>query len=643
MGTTRAARGARAASAVRRAQAGRPLPSRRPAGPPLTAGERARIVTTFLTLVDDLYAHLPLKQAMYGIDPAQRLRLLLQRTSDIDDDSLHDELIGIVTELRDAHTRYIGPTRLAGHTARLPFLVESYGPATAPSYVVSKVSAETGDPHFVAGVELEWWNGVPIDRAVEIYAQQETGGRPDSRRARALQTLTLRSLQFGRPPDEHWVIVGYRDLGRSRREVRFDWRLVAPGRAPTASRSDHAEPLRRLAMAIDPGAEAARRTKKLLFAPEPWLADQRAGSVGPAPAAPPTPTPTPATPATEGDAIDTPFQDAVTAKSVRTRIGRIGYLRLWSFDVADDVSYVDEVVRLLELLPDRGLIVDLRGNPGGLVWAAERLLQLLSPRPIVPTRFSLRATSLTRAMAAAGQNELTFAPWRASLAEAVSTGEPYSRAAPLTPVDRCNDIGQVYGGPVVAVVDPNTYSAGDLFAAGFVDNGLGPLVTVGTASGGGGANVWMPGDLDHVLGGTPFALPALPGGVGYTIAARRALRSGQAEGTAIEDLGVTGTHTYEMQRADLLEDNQGLRRFCAKILADLPWTRLQLRTDLDAGHVEVVTQGLDRIELRADDRSLGSTPITDGTTTLDLPEGWTTAEITAYDGTELRQRRLLRA
>ena len=54
------------------------------------------------------------------------------------------------------------------------------------------------------------WNGVPFARAVEVYADRETGGRPDSRRARALESLTFRALDYGPPPDEHWVIVGYR-------------------------------------------------------------------------------------------------------------------------------------------------------------------------------------------------------------------------------------------------------------------------------------------------------------------------------------------------------------------------------------------------------------------------------------------------
>jgi hypothetical protein len=53
-------------------------------------------------------------------------------------------------------------------------------------------------------VVIEHWNGVPIDRAVLRHAEEEFGGRPDSQRAWAVQSLTLRSLRYGPPPDEHW-------------------------------------------------------------------------------------------------------------------------------------------------------------------------------------------------------------------------------------------------------------------------------------------------------------------------------------------------------------------------------------------------------------------------------------------------------
>ena len=81
---------------------------------------------------------------------------------------------------------------------------------------------------------LEYWNGVPIDRAVQRYSEAEVGGRPDSQRAWATQSLTLRSLQYSPPPDEQWVIVGYRSTTSTgaptgpAHEIKIPWQVVDP-------------------------------------------------------------------------------------------------------------------------------------------------------------------------------------------------------------------------------------------------------------------------------------------------------------------------------------------------------------------------------------------------------------------------------
>ena len=152
--------------------------------------------------------------------------------------------------------------------------------------------------------------------------------------------------------------------------------------------------------------------------------------------------------------------------------------------------FINELIRLIPLMPERGLILDVRGNPGGYIWSAELALQLFTPKPIQPTRFSLLATPFTRDMAELPSLRDDLRPWKASLDAAVRNGELYSQPIPITDVAACNAIGQQYGGPVVLVGDSTTYSAGDLFSAGFVDNGMGPFVCVGQATGAGGANVW---------------------------------------------------------------------------------------------------------------------------------------------------------
>ena len=562
---------------------------------PETSGgpeQRQQLVTTMLALVEGLYSHLPLKQARYGGDPVQQLRLLRDRCADLSDAQVEAELGAVVSSLHDAHTKYQGGLQ-AGQVAVLPFLVEGFGPPQDRHFIVSKTGPPEliGDARFVPGVELLSWSGVPFERAVQRWAQNEAGGRPDAREARAVESLTMRSLEHVPMPDELWVLVGYQPEEGDAREVRIPWRVVTPGEARQAvdrTAAPEADPraLRAAAaVAQDPAAEAVRRAKQLLFAPSAWAASTR-GAVPP---------PRRRTPDSGGGrTLDCRLPDLLAARIRPTSVGDIGHLRIWSFSARDDEVFLGELESLLDQLPDLGLIVDLRGNPGGLIWAAERALQLFTPRRISPVRFSWRATDLTRALAAGPGDPLGVARWGPSLRDAVSTGELYSQPLPMTDPESCNDRGQRYGGPVLCVVDPTTYSAGDLFAAGFVDNVIGDVVCVGEATGAGGANAWPDGLIRRALAGTPHALPPLPETVSFTLSVRRATRIGDADGTPIEDLGVAGI-SHWLTRDDLIGDNDDLIEWCAQRLDAQPHSMLRVLRSGQA--LTARTSGLDRLDL----------------------------------------------
>jgi hypothetical protein len=587
----------------------------------LDGGDRLTIIDVLLTVLQGVYCHLPQKRAGFAIDPLQQLRLLRIRAGAMSEPQFHMAITSIVTGLRDAHTRYSGPLSMQGCVAVLPFLVEQYGPTDDARFIVSKVSDPEliGDPKFRASVILETWNGIPFPRAVELHADQETGGRPDARLARALDSLTSRPLEFGPPPDEMWVDVGYRS-GNARREVRIPWRVVRPRRAANASRPGSRASRN---LALDHAAEQVRRAKKLLFSGALWTAEH-----GKAP------------PVGKSEWLSTTQQDFLSARPVTPGDGkrRLGYLRIWSFDVEDDQVFLDEVIRLLALLPQEGLIIDLRNNPGGLIWAAERMLQLLTPNTITPTRFALVATPVTRAMAQSPFNRLELEPWVTSLETALATGEVYSQPLPMTDPAWCNDLGQHYSGPVACIVDANTYSSGDLFTAGFVDNGIGPVIAVGEATGAGGANVWTAADISDALADTPFTVDSLPDGVQYSMAVRRATRSGAAEGVPIEDLGIAGL-PYAMTADDLLHDNRDLLAFCRKQFEGTEVTAMSATTD-SAG-ITVTTAGLDTLEYYIDDLPAApATSISDGLHHLAVPRA-ARIEVIGRKARTVRQRRLL--
>lgn len=601
----------------------------------LTTKERVRLIDGIRRVLEGVFAHLPLKRARYGFDPVQRLSILRTQVDELPDDAFHFELADIVTRLRDAHTRYAGPASLEGKVAVLPFLIEMIGSVDNPTYIVTKVGRGL-ESSFEPGVTLEYWNGIPIDRAVQVHSDREVGGRPDTARAWAVQSLTFRSLQYDPPPDEHWVIVGYRTAGGQSKETKIDWTIIDPAElAPDVSdepEGSRAKALRRT-RAIDPAAEAIRQAKMLLFAPGALVGKQAKAPKPPRKAprrrrqAQPTIIPTTLTKTLKAISFDAPG-------------GPFGYLRIFSFNALPS-AFLPELLRLLPLFPDRGLIVDIRGNPGGYIWSAEMALQFFTPKPIEPTRFSALATPFTREIATIGDVAEDLAPWKPSLDAAVRNGELYAQPLPITDPEQCNAIGQQYGGPVVLVADATTYSSGDLFSAGFVDNAIGPFFCVGSATGAGGANVWEYGELRKALAGSSAELPTLPDGIDMTFAFRRATRARGNDGVPIEDVGIRGT-PYAMTENDLLHDNQDLIATCIAALKKLPFSRLVPVLDTSARTITVTTSGLDRIDPMFDGHPGESLRIEgSGTVTMTYPARTETIELTGFSGEDLRQRRRL--
>ena len=116
---------------------------------------------------------------MHAVDPLQRLRLLQRRLPQLSSEiAFHHEMTEIFTSVRDLHTNYILPANFSQMTAFLPFQVEACFENGVRKYIVSRTVPGFSHPTFVAGVALTYWNGVPIDRAVEIAASYHAGSNP---------------------------------------------------------------------------------------------------------------------------------------------------------------------------------------------------------------------------------------------------------------------------------------------------------------------------------------------------------------------------------------------------------------------------------------------------------------------------------
>ena len=364
-GTTSAQRGGLLPEALGR--------GRRPSRTDLDGGQRLQVLDTLIAVLGGAYAHLPAKRAAYAIDPVQALQLLRRRARRPDRRRVpprrhRRSSPGCAT--RTPATS--GRRRCADQVAVLPFLVEQYGPDADPRYLVSKIAPRRSTER---------------DRRVRAGRASSSGGTASRSPAPSRSTPTGRPAagptrgapgRWSRSPSGRSTTARRRtSTGSSRLPHRAragsarsgcPWRVLEPGKAATAC------------SAGSRGAPQGRRRPRRRGRPARQEAAVRARRCGPRDrraSAPAADRPGRATASAQW--LDTPLQDVLAAQRAEPRTSATcGSGR---FDVDDDDAFVAEVIRLLGLLPQTGLIVDLRGNPGGLIWAAERLLQLFTDRP----------------------------------------------------------------------------------------------------------------------------------------------------------------------------------------------------------------------------------------------------------------------
>jgi cytosine/adenosine deaminase-related metal-dependent hydrolase len=568
--------------------AARDLPAFKRQSGYLSLADEQHIVKQALVLLELVYVHLPFKRAMHGIDPIQRLKLLQYHLDELQyrekeqtspqpmpESEFHKEMTSIFTCLRDLHTNYLLPEPYRYKVAFLPFLIEEYFESQDephdPKYMVSKILPGIHSETFAEGVEVLYWNGIPIRQAIKLNGELQAGSNPDARLARGLESLTIRPLIRSLPPEEEWVDLRYRgDTGKVH-DFRQKWLVISNEeliRAMDAGSGSRLE----TALGFDLQTDVINQTKKFLYYHEAVVAEQKVQLSGEM-----TALKVPGL----GDLLITSLPEIFRVSPIHNEYGDFGYFRIFSFNVDDENAFITEFLRLARELPQDGLIIDVRNNGGGSIYAAEILLQVLSPRRIKPQPAQFINSPLTleicRRNAPSGLIQgLDLGQWIHSIQQSIETGAIYSLGFPITPARTLRLIKEKYTGKVILITDSLCYSATDMFAAGFKDNKIGKILGTAGNTGAGGANVWTHALLDRLLRDpnaplnplpiSPFE--PLPYGAGMRVAVRRTLRIGLQAGVPVEDLGIIPDNRYYLTREDLMHSNGGLILKASQLLAN---------------------------------------------------------------------------
>lgn len=607
------------------------------AEPPLSRVEKVMLLEQTERVLRDLYAHLPFKKvSAQDRDPFFALEGVRGQLDQLTELDFHLCMLLVFATVRDVHTGYVAPTPYRGAVAFLPFEIRFFEERKGEfRFIVSKRMATEDDArfapeHFVVGAEVMAWNGIEAGEATMVAAQLQPGANQDAELSRGVARMTLRSIAShgvagggGIPPFavSNEAVIRYRAPGEKKeREISFPW-MVATGFGGQSFAS--------AAFSSSVAMTELQHWSKCSYRPEKLKAKAEAPGGGAA------------------DFIETQFaleeaKRGFPAPELMRNPDQAewsaGYLRIRHF--ANDVGSLFEEAKLEQVrtVLERfnreargGLIVDIRGNPGGQIRIAERMLQYFSPREIQPLRFHFPRTALVEQVIAMLREETgsagEFSAWLEAKPGDEETDPRLTPGRTLTPPELANDTGQIYQGPVVLLFDALTYSAADMFAAGFQDHQIGELIGVDCSTGGGGANAWSYQDIVDNLPKVPgLEMAALPRDCRVSVAVRRCTRT-NAEREPIEDIGVAPNHFHARTRRDVLEGNADLFEFACERLMAAPVFRIDVtrREETAAGlEVELNCFGLGFVRFRAGEATITRGVVREGEParfTIALTEG----------------------
>lgn len=570
--------------------------------PQYTLAEKERLADQAAFLLRELYVHRDLKVEHFGaaIDPLPRLEALKKEAAELSSEVFHEKISQIFLDLRDLHTNYYAPAPLSCGTAFIPLRFQSVKVGNREAIVVAqklKTKSELTE-NIAIGDELLEVDGNRVESAVKGLSVFAAGANQDALRLRAIQMLSMRSARTQPLPKENIVTFSFQGpTGSYTKEIPWqavlnDDCLLGLNRGPqirTISQFNLAE-------------DDYQKTFNRIFG-NPSLPGRRMNR--------------PLNPA---------LSEVFDAALLTTPAGPLGYLRLksfyWSSRGLDQTTVINGIRQVVEedFSSAKGLVIDVRGNPGGLITLSEELVQLFSRKVVQPTLVRLLANSLNEQIFinANGHDNR----WSQAVQKAMAGASRYAGPLAITPQREANAIGQVWFKPTVVLTDASCYSACDIFTAGMKDNTAAKIIGVHQTTGGGGANVMEYNTFRSILSGSdknPFSL--LPYQQNMRVSWRQSVRVAAGLGKLIEDTGVESDAVVPLAIEDINGESKALMKklheFIDQLLPDYqssikfrPSGLVSMANAKPAQWIETV-QGVDAIEVIAQGKKVAEFTIPD--------------------------------
>ncbi len=590
--------------------------------PTYSAEEKQVVADQAMLLIRDLYVHRELKTETFHEDPIPALEAIQKNATSLTDFELHSQLLRVFQNQRDFHTMYYLPKPYSCYRTFIPFSFDRVWDSVTRKHVIVVQDIGGADAVMamlpdVAKVQIgdiiESYNGVDPVEAIRRIKSIDLGANEAAQIRAGIDILTIRFHdETIEDPIEDSVRMILRKKSGKRVTVTIPWVsyavqscITTEAKTPEAESAHQARKnrntnaLNRHRWELNHLIPLHQRKFKRL---DPDFLKSRA-------------LPSQDQKADLSNLTNT-TESTIRYKVLQTAQGSFGYLQITSFD-PENLSKDESVALVRNILSEpfantSGLILDLRGNPGGQVDYAERLLQLFSSKVVETEGFRLLTTETNHTFLSGAQYDDFLTAWTKA------SSEGHSMTAPLkiTPRDQANSIGQFYFKPTMVLVNAYCFSSCDIFTAGMQDNQVAKVWGVDGRTGGGGANVMtlsdfingMPADQNSPFKAVPADQQTMQ------IAWRQSVRVGIHRGELLEDKGVTPDWISTPGLDDLVMNDQLLvNRMIHQLLsiksapnayADIP---NPVRQDFVLGKdtaISIYLAGTSKVDLRSNEKTL---------------------------------------
>lgn len=485
--------------------------------PKYTAENKKIVFNQAKIALTEIFVHrdIKIKDFGAGVDPLPRLNALEKKLATISDAEFHKTMTDIFIGLKDLHTIYTLPKPFACYESFLPVFFKQVNDdkgrkvfAITDFSVRKEIVDLLPKPFDVAlGDVLLSYNGMPTSEAIKKAMKTTYGANTEAQLRLAQDNLRHIIHSIDHLPKGDTVSLELQNAKGKRYKLKLPW--------VTYVSDDCLNP---------PPAMAPSKKKKLKKM-------RRTGAIK--------------------GATDEPI---LYWHTNHPSFGDFGYIELSSFTPEKHSN--DETVLLIrnlllnELKDTDGLVIDLRGNQGGQVPFAEKIVQLLTPNEVTPINYILKNSETNYVYMTSSDIE---DPFTELLKIARNLGQPFTTAYPISVKAEINDLGQAYFKPVAVFVNSKCYSACEVFAAQIQDHNAGIVFGEDTRTGGGGANVY---NLNKILEETfaqtnPAPFQRLPNDQDIQFSFRQTLRIGKSAGVLIEDQGVKADLLSPMSHTDI--------------------------------------------------------------------------------------------